>query len=75
LTDGHPLIILNPARFDKLEHGSEVLGPGVFSNVLNFATDASTFAPAKPAPGFFLEACHIAGVCPHQAVMIGDVGL
>jgi ribonucleotide monophosphatase NagD (HAD superfamily) len=69
----HPLLVLNPAKVEKVGNATPILAPGKFANVLQFSTDAKTLIPAKPTYGFYIEACKVAGFCPSECLIIGDV--
>ncbi|XP_035712865.1 haloacid dehalogenase-like hydrolase domain-containing protein 2 [Folsomia candida] len=72
LHNGHPLLVLHPARTEKAKGSCQIIAPGLYAKTLEFATDAKLVIPSKPSVGFYVEACKYVGFPPEQCVMIGD---
>jgi ribonucleotide monophosphatase NagD (HAD superfamily) len=73
LYEGNPLLVLHPGRSEKAVGACKILAPGIFSDFLEFTTDADRFIPSKPSAGFYVEACKYSGISTNECVMIGDV--
>ncbi|CAM1295061.1 HDHD2 (predicted) [Pycnogonum litorale] len=71
LEEGASLIAIHKGRYYRRSDGL-ALGPGPFVTALEYATDKTATVVGKPQSQFFLQALDELGVCPEEAVMIGD---
>lgn len=71
LVEGVPLVAMQRNRWWPTVDGPS-LDAGMFVSGLEYAADVSATVIGKPSPSIYGAACHLLGVEPRDAMMVGD---